>query len=131
MTVTRSVRAEASRNERGSAESRRRRKRYLLDAYAANVEALVLVDTGDDVLAVLQERDSATALLEEWSGQAVEWQVRPACRCYRCGDLLVFETLTVDRIVPGCQKGTYRRTNIRPACFDCNRETGNGVRSKK
>lgn len=113
MTVTRSVRAEASRNERGSAESRRRRREWLLDTYRANVDAFV-VDG--------EVRDPAPLWLEG------TWE--RACRCYRCGRLLTLLTLTVDRIVPGCQGGTYRRTNIRPACFDCNRETGNGVRSK-
>jgi tRNA(Ile2) C34 agmatinyltransferase TiaS len=54
-----------------------------------------------------------------------------ACRCYRCGCLLSFETLEVDRIKPGCEGGTYARTNIRPACGDCNIETGNAVRLQR
>lgn len=29
-------------------------------------------------------------------------------------------TITVDRIVPGVEGGTYARTNIRPACSPCN-----------
>jgi len=52
----------------------------------------------------------------------------PACRCYRCGKLLLLDTLTVDRIKPGCQGGTYRRENIRPACEDCNSRTGGALR---
>lgn len=52
----------------------------------------------------------------------------PACRCYRCGRLLTVDTVTVDRIVPGCQGGTYRRSNIRPACGPCNSSTGATVR---
>lgn len=51
------------------------------------------------------------------------------CRCYRCGELLTVDTLTVDRIVPGCLGGKYVRTNIRPACAPCNSETGGAVRS--
>lgn len=71
-------------------------------------------------------------------------------RCYRCGVLLynpdklppvpegqpilgledIAQPLTVDRIIPGCRGGTYRRENIRPACGDCNSETGGGLRSK-
>lgn len=47
------------------------------------------------------------------------------CRCYRCGTLLDFFTITVDRIKPGAEGGTYARPNIRPACWDCNVETGN------
>ncbi len=53
-----------------------------------------------------------------------------ACRCYRCGKLLRVETVTVDRIVPGCRGGTYRRNNIRPACSRCNTVTGAVTRSK-
>lgn len=54
----------------------------------------------------------------------------PACRCYRCGALLTADTLTVDRIVPGCQGGTYKRSNIRPACPRCNSVTGATTRRK-
>lgn len=46
------------------------------------------------------------------------------CRYYRCGQVLTDETLTVDRIVPGCKGGRYVRSNIRPACARCNSETG-------
>lgn len=52
-----------------------------------------------------------------------------ACRCYRCGVLLTVHTVTIDRIVPGCQGGTYRRNNIRPACAACNSTTGATTRS--
>jgi hypothetical protein len=55
---------------------------------------------------------------------------QPACRCYRCGVLLTCETVTVDRIRPGCQGGTYARPNIRPACGTCNASTGATVRRK-
>jgi 5-methylcytosine-specific restriction endonuclease McrA len=44
--------------------------------------------------------------------------------CYRCPAALNFETITVDRIIPGCEGGTYRRDNIRPACAPCNEHTG-------
>jgi 5-methylcytosine-specific restriction endonuclease McrA len=50
------------------------------------------------------------------------------CRCFRCGELLDTTTVTVDRIIPGCQGGTYRRDNIRPACGGCNSETGGRTR---
>lgn len=51
------------------------------------------------------------------------------CRCYRCGLLLSVDTVTVDRIVPGCRGGRYVRSNIRPACARCNSETGARVRA--
>lgn len=50
------------------------------------------------------------------------------CRCYRCGQLLTVETVTVDRIVPGCRGGRYVRHNIRPACATCNSVTGGATR---
>lgn len=49
---------------------------------------------------------------------------RAACRCYRCGTLLTVNTVTVDRIIPGCDGGRYVRNNIRPACSLCNSEVG-------
>lgn len=52
------------------------------------------------------------------------------CRCYRCGELLDEESLTVDRIIPGARGGRYTRNNIRPACAKCNSETGGKVRRK-
>lgn len=54
----------------------------------------------------------------------------PSCRCYRCGEVLYYETLTVDRIVPGALGGKYVRTNIRPACSRCNSETGNALKRR-
>lgn len=59
----------------------------------------------------------------------VDLNAEPACRCYRCGELLTESTVTVDRIVPGCRGGTYRRNNIRPACLQCNITTGAVMRS--
>jgi hypothetical protein len=49
-------------------------------------------------------------------------------KCYRCAAELTDSTITVDRIVPGCQGGRYVRGNIRPACLHCNSETGGAVR---
>lgn len=110
MTVSRGT---SNGNSRGSTEDRRQRRAFLMLVYASDVEGFA--------------------------------------RCYRCGDLLFNPddydlpadanrvvlagggwdgtpmyavALTVDRIVPGCKGGTYRRNNIRPACGDCNSETG-------
>jgi len=49
---------------------------------------------------------------------------QPCCRCYRCGVLLTVDTVSVDKVIPDCHGGTYARNNIRPACDDCNSETG-------
>lgn len=48
--------------------------------------------------------------------------------CYRCGTMLDDGTLTVDRITPGCEGGSYfDKANIRPACGPCNSETGGAL----
>jgi hypothetical protein len=51
--------------------------------------------------------------------------------CYRCPTVLDFETITVDRIIPGCEGGTYRRSNIRPACAPCNESTGGSLGAQR
>lgn len=117
-TSTLATRGTSNGNQRGSATDRRARRAWMITNYASNVPGY--------------------------------------CRCYRCGVLLYNPDnhpnivlgssielelsngqlhhavpLTIDRIIPGCQGGTYRRQNIRPACGHCNSETGAVVRSKK
>lgn len=114
MSGTLTRRGTSNSNERGSSYSRRARRAFLVLCYASNVPGY--------------------------------------CRCYRCGKLLfnpdasntvneeflirygtqvlTAEPLTVDRIIPGCQGGTYRRNNIRPACGGCNSETGGALAGK-
>jgi len=103
MTATRGT---TNGNARGSSYARRRRREWLIANYRADVDVATLCGV-----------TAATA------GGGF-----PACRCYRCGTLLTVETVTVDRIIPGCQGGTYRRNNIRPACARCNSETGGATR---
>lgn len=67
-------------------------------------------------------------LVTAWQADYYVGVDTPACRCYRCGTLLTEQTVTVDRIVPGCKGGRYVRGNIRPACAGCNSETGGGLR---
>lgn len=102
-------------NARGGADDRARRRAWLVATYRANLDVLV-VRLGNG-----QEIHLDTVL-----GRG-----EPACRCYRCGRLLTVNTVTVDRIVPGCQGGTYRRDNIRPACGPCNSSTGAKTRRAK
>lgn len=111
-TLTR--RGTTNGNARGNTQDRRARRAFIMTTYASNVPGY--------------------------------------CRCYRCGTFLfnpddwnmgpgsppltrvsklapdgtIGEAfpLTVDRIIPGCKGGTYRRNNIRPACGGCNSETG-------
>jgi 5-methylcytosine-specific restriction endonuclease McrA len=100
------MRGTTNRNARGSSKDRAARKWWLLDTFAADVEYSELHRVG----------------LKFW------FRHRQACRCYRCGVLLTYDTLTVDRIVPGCKGGRYVRNNIRPACSACNSETGGACR---
>lgn len=118
MTTTRGT---SNSNDRGSAEQRRRRKGWLIQTYAAD-RALIRVlyqdgrvEVEDFVLTPEQQMEFPSVAEAEYV---------PTARCYRCGRLLWFETLTVDRIIPGCKGGKYVRTNIRPACGLCNSETG-------
>ncbi len=87
---------------RGNSRDRQRRRVWLLETYRADV----------DVDSFQREGDARLFGIKLGMGE-------PACRCYRCGVLLILETLTVDRIVPGCKGGTYRRNNIRPSCASC------------
>lgn len=63
-------------------------------------------------------------------GEASLGEGEPACRCYRCGKLLTVDTVTVDKIIPQVDGGTYRRNNIRPACSKDNSETGGALAAK-
>jgi hypothetical protein len=95
---------------RGSNETRRRRREWLIETYRANADLFLLFGAPVETCVGMGE---------------------PACRCYRCGQLLTVETVTADRIVPGIHGGTYRRSNIRPACMHCNSSTGARLRRKK
>jgi 5-methylcytosine-specific restriction endonuclease McrA len=158
MTVTHRGTSNSGKN--GSAAGRRRRKRWLIETYRADVDVLVLPTLRDDVYETLKpyldklladpavptgflgwvdehgiRNDLADNAFTVWTvprglGEA-------ACRCYRCGRLLWYCTVEVDRIVPGWRKtakypqgGTYVRENIRPACWECNKITGNEDRWK-
>lgn len=102
-------------NARGGSDERRRRRAWLVETYRANRD-VITVELHHGPMVV--EVDLGTEGAE------------PACRCYRCGVLLTADTLTVDRIKPGCQGGTYARGNIRPACGTCNSSTGATTRRK-
>lgn len=100
-------------NARGGSDDRRRRREWLVQTYRAN----------EDVRVLELYHGSLAVGVNIGDGE-------PACRCYRCGLLLTADTLTVDRIVPGCQGGTYARSNIRPACGTCNSSTGATTRRR-
>lgn len=123
------VRGTSNANQRGNSEARRRRREWLVEAYRADVDVSVARTTENRVFDVQQYNPRL-----DGCGYVRE----AACRCYRCGKLLSADTVTVDRIVPGCTKtkmfpngGTYVRWNIRPACGPCNSETGGGLRGTR
>lgn len=49
----------------------------------------------------------------------------------RCEMDLTFATLTVERVVPGCQGGRYTRDNIIPACRPCQDHQGGKLRHRR
>lgn len=109
-------------NSSGSAEDRRRRRAWLVEVYRANVD-VIRVFWPSTMEWTEHEWNATIAALAD------RWERVSACRCYRCGVLLTVASLTVDRIIPGCHGGTYRRNNIRPACGPCNSETGGALAS--
>lgn len=114
-------RADGGPDLRGNTTDRRRRREWLVEAWRANVDA-----PKPEMNAPPKTADEA----EYWlyvESVPIGWGI-PACRCYRCGTLLTVDTVTADRITPGCRGGRYTRDNIRPACFDCNSTEGGGVR---
>lgn len=115
---------------RGNTAARRERREWLVDTYRADVDAAVVVDPETGDVAVYPWGDAVTLVFGDYAVR------RPACRCYRCGCLLVDETVTADRIKPGVEGGSYGtpkrdtregRTNIRPACGTCNSQTGQAL----
>jgi hypothetical protein len=86
-------------NHRGSAATRRRRRAWLVAEYGW--PAVGVVCCAFCAVPLLQDPDPDAA------GQSV----------------------TVDRIVPGCRGGRYVQGNIRPACGPCNSELGGPLRA--
>jgi hypothetical protein len=105
------LRGTTNRNERGSSVDRLRRRKWLVETFRADVDVVI---AGPYIFTV--------ALDQDHPGK------QPACRCYRCGTLLTVDTVSADRVVPGCRGGTYRRSNIRPACGTCQSVVGGGTR---
>lgn len=128
-------RGTSNSNKRGSSEQRRRRREYLVETYRADVD-LITHYLRDPEGSLVQEVQGI-APADQWAEYDgdTEIKVEQVCRCYRCGALLTVNTVTVDRIKPGCQGGTYRRENIRPSCPGCMSRTrgklGAAQRAKK
>lgn len=117
-------RGTSNSNKRGSSYARQRRREWLVETYRANVE-LIRVEWRDGEVNHFPAEWGIENYAEILS--VVSAELVPTCRCYRCGDPLTVETVTVDRIIPGCKGGKYVRNNIRPACGPCNSETGGAL----
>jgi len=54
------------------------------------------------------------------------------CPCVACGrNVGVDSTMSLDRIVPGSDGGSYARSNLVPNCYDCNRVRSNSSFSEQ
>lgn len=104
-------RSTSNKYDAGGPSTRDKRKVWLVETFRADFDAVVL--NGQ----VIGAAKPGTEIEGEYTIEA-------ACRCYRCGDLLIVANVTPDRRVPGCEGGTYDEDNIRPACGPCNSSTG-------
>lgn len=129
MSTALATRGTTNRNERGNTEDRRRRREWLVTTYRADRD-LLRVQWKDGTVELDSFVITAERMLELHGDLLADVRPVPTCRCYRCGALLTVDTVTVDRIIPGCRGGTYRRSNIRPACGGCNSETGGALASR-
>ncbi len=129
-------RGTSNTNDRGNSSTRRRRREWLVETYPADVDVRTYRRAGEVVLVVPVDPLTLLDVDDGMSARLVDWetaQVEPACRCARCGKLLVVDTVTCDRIFPGVDGGKYgtpsrdrreKRTNVRPHCGLCASLTG-------
>lgn len=118
--MTTTARGTSNGNARGGTTARRARRAWLMTAYASDVPGFarcfhcgVLLFSSDyPPPCIIADTGRGEVAVEDSTGEIR--RARP---------------LSIDRIIPGCQGGTYDRTNIRPACVPCNSSLGGGVRS--
>jgi 5-methylcytosine-specific restriction endonuclease McrA len=127
-------------NDRGSAAQRRARKNWLIDVFGADVDIVTLAEYDDLHVAFVEVDelplwDIDVEIHCEVEGSRtlaiIRGLGRPACRCFRCGKLVDYESMEVDRIKPGADGGTYARNNIRPCCCGCNKKLEGEARRKR
>lgn len=124
-------------NARGNNKARRQRKEWVLETYPADRKLIRITYTSGRT-EVAQFLIGVEALMSyEFIAHA---EPVSTTRCYRCGTLLWYETLTIDCIFPRALGGIYgtvlrdrreKRTNLRPACGDCNSFTGGPLATLK
>ena len=133
------ARGRSNGNERGNTETRRRRREFLLETYAADVKLVRITYANDTSEPTYMPPHIAGALgyvvvedgLPLFPTGIASVALVPTARCFHCGTLLHDGTITVDRIIPGCRGGTYHRNNIRPACSTHNSSLGGALRQKR
>ena len=121
-------RGTSNTNDRGSAEARRQRKRWLFETWGADVDVVTPAEMDDldyeffmDGLDDLSRVGLFTAFITDGVYVLPKGLGRPAVRCFRCGRLLDWDSVEIDRIKPGCEGGRYHKNNIRPVCGPCNK----------
>lgn len=115
-----SERGTTNGNARGSSYERRRRRAWIMEAWASDVRHFTRCYRCG---VLLYNPDDEAVEVGTGQGYPARWVIRK-------GNFYTASALTLDRIVPGCKGGTYRRNNIRPACGACNSETGGALRGK-
>lgn len=114
-------RSTSNANVRGNSTARRRRREWLVETFAADVVWATREGYSGTPVIRLTDADGLRKLA------TAGWTIVKVCRCYRCGTLLSADDVSPDRIIPGCEGGTYRRNNIRPSCLDCQTKTGSAL----
>jgi hypothetical protein len=103
-------------NERGSSYCRRERKMWLLTKFS----------DGRCMCGHVQNRHKTLP----YAGNHIACRhcecpkYRPRVPCWECGAWVWFDTMVVDRIIPGEQGGRYTRDNIRIHCPKCSGRQG-------
>ena len=116
-----SERGTTNGNARGSSYERRRRRAWIMEAWASDLPGFVRCYRCGGFLFNPDAPPAAVAAMLTAYGEAVALG--------HLARVLSTYPLTIDRIIPGCLGGTYRRNNIRPVCGPCNSHTGGALRS--
>lgn len=127
------ARGTSNGNCRGNWRDRARRRKRILESYAADRSVLRITqligetETSFDLDVDAKLAEVTAQWYRDHGVHVTSVEVLPAVRCYRCGTVLTEDSLTIDRITPGAEGGTYTDANIRPACGTCNSATGGAL----
>lgn len=125
-----SRRGTSNGNCRGNWLARKARRARLMERYASDRAVLRVTQLIEDVEQVwdfdvdVKLADNTAQWYRDHGCYVTSVEILPTVRCYRCGGVLTEDRLTIDRIKPGVDGGSYADENIRPACGCCNSSTG-------